>query len=522
MKKYLLKRLLFSLFALVVVTGTVMTLVYTLMHRETVVMNDDAYKKAKGGEKKAYAYSKYYEYGYIYYETFETWLNSKIEDHDSADYKEAIAAVQKTGTADDVVYPENAYCQEYASYYQSQGYLVEWEKPLVNRRGEVTASGYLMATRDKNVFERLGNYFGNFFSFDTIWSVSDDVGERYLRWEWDPYSNMPALVGNGTKHRYLIYFDNKFPFIHQNFLSLNMGKSKMYEGEDTSNLITARTGRSELETTILPKDLYTENPPLAESDLDFHTVTYSSYLSTAHTKVYGEGNHYVNATLKKDGLTRMGNSFVLGIIATIASYMIGLPIGIWMARKKDKLPDKIGNLYIIFIIAVPSLAYIYMFAAIGINLFGLPYKWQLAPVKALAAILPIISLALPAIGGLMRWTRRYMVDQENADYVKFARSQGFTESEIFRKHIFRNALIYIVHGIPIDILTCLTGAIITERVYGVPGIGGLLTDAISAKDNGVIIGATVFYTALSIIALLLGDLLLAKYDPRVSFTNERG
>ena len=83
-------------------------------------------------------------------------------------------------------------------------------------------------------------------------------------------------------------------------------------------------------------------------------------------------------------------------------------------------------------------------------------------------------------------------------------------------------MIYIVHGIPIDILACLTGAIITERVYGVPGIGGLLTDAISAKDNGVIIGATVFYTALSIIALLLGDLLLAKYDPRVSFTNERG
>ena len=97
-----------------------------------------------------------------------------------------------------------------------------------------------------------------------------------------------------------------------------------------------------------------------------------------------------------------------------------------------------------------------------------------------------------------------------------------TEGEIFSKHIARNAFIYLVHGIPADILFAMVGALITERVYAVPGVGGLLTNAVTAHDNGIVIAGTVFYTFLSITALILGDLLLAKYDPRVSFTNERG
>ena len=122
----------------------------------------------------------------------------------------------------------------------------------------------------------------------------------------------------------------------------------------------------------------------------------------------------------------------------------------------------------------------------------------------------------------MKWMRRYMIDQQNSDYVKFARSQGLSEGEIFSKHISRNALIFLVHSIPGNILFSLTGAIITERVYGVPGIGNMLTESITAFNNGMIIGVTVFYTALSIISMILGDALLAKYDPRVSLSGQRG
>ena len=79
-----------------------------------------------------------------------------------------------------------------------------------------------------------------------------------------------------------------------------------------------------------------------------------------------------------------------------------------------------------------------------------------------------------------------------------------------------------VHGIPGSILTCLTGAIITERVYSVPGIGNLLTVSLAQHDNGIIVACTVFYTFLSIAGIILGDLLLCKFDPRISLSGEGG
>ena len=135
-------------------------------------------------------------------------------------------------------------------------------------------------------------------------------------------------------------------------------------------------------------------------------------------------------------------------------------------------------------------------------------------------VLPIISLALPQIANLMKWLRRYMIDQMNSDYVKFARSGGLTEGEIFKKHILKNAAIPIVHDIPATVLYALVGAIITERVYVVPGAGNLLTEAIGKYDNGVIVGVTLFYAVLSVVSIILGDILISIVDPRISFSSK--
>ena len=78
----------------------------------------------------------------------------------------------------------------------------------------------------------------------------------------------------------------------------------------------------------------------------------------------------------------------------------------------------------------------------------------------------------------------------------------------------------IVHGIPGSILFAMTGAIITERVYVVPGAGNMLTKAINLYDNGVIIGMTMFYALLSVVAIILGDILMSLMDPRISFTTK--
>ena len=135
-------------------------------------------------------------------------------------------------------------------------------------------------------------------------------------------------------------------------------------------------------------------------------------------------------------------------------------------------------------------------------------------------MLPVISLALPSVANLMKWLRRYMIDQMNSDYVKFARSGGMSEGQIFTKHVLKNAIIPIVHGVPASVLGAMTGAIITERVYVVPGTGNMLTNAINAYDNGVIVGVTLFYAVLSIISIICGDVLMSFMDPRISFTSK--
>ena len=114
-----------------------------------------------------------------------------------------------------------------------------------------------------------------------------------------------------------------------------------------------------------------------------------------------------------------------------------------------------------------------------------------------------------------------MLSRENSKKApKFARASGLSEGEIFTKHIWKNAAIPIVHGVPGSVIFAMTGAIITERVYVVPGAGNLLTVAINKYDNGVIVGVTLFYAALSVISIILGDVLMSMVDPRISFTTK--
>ena len=253
----------------------------------------------------------------------------------------------------------------------------------------------------------------------------------------------------------------------------------------------------------------------ADSGINFGTLRYKPVLDRMDRKKFND--NYASYDVFRSQPSMIGTSFIMGFLAMALAYAVGLPVGLLMARKKDKLADKLGMVYIIFIIAVPSLAYIFLFKAIG-GAIGLPTTFDMENPTWLMYVLPIISLALPSIANQMKWLRRYMIDQMNSDYVKFARSGGLSEGEIFSKHILKNAIIPIVHGIPSSVLFSLTGAIITERVYVVPGVGNVLTKAINAYDNGVIVGVTLFYALLSVTSIILGDVLMSMMDPRISFT----
>ncbi|MCR4880096.1 MAG: ABC transporter permease [Bacilli bacterium] len=504
-----------------------MIFTYSLIDRKSIFANDPSYNRYQNNEKIIYENNRYQQFGYLRYFSYQSYLNDKYKDNPEDPQLEidrlaindaSFFSVDSESKVIRGYNGSNESVKGFIEYYSSRNYKPRYLAPLVTSTGTFLSQPYLIAQKDLSVFERLGKYFGNFISIETTNDVSDArLTDRYIRWEWDKRSNMPALVGSGTTHKYLIYFDDQFPFVHQNIVHINLGISvSLYQDADITEKITGSQGEIVIKNQEYPVNIGTGI--LNETANDFHTASYG-YGEPTESQIAMFGNDpYYNCIQFKDGLSMIGNSFIIGIISVIIAYLLGLPIGVWMARRKDKVVDKVGNLYIIFIMAVPSLAYIFIFAFLGTRLFNLPYKFANASIPLLGYILPTISLALPSIGSLMKWMRRYMIDQMNSDYVKFARSQGLSEGEIFSKHISRNAMIYLVHGIPGNILACLTGAIITESVYSVPGIGRLLTNAITKYDNSVIIACTVFYTVLSIVSLILGDLLLAKYDPRISFT----
>ncbi|MBQ8952883.1 MAG: ABC transporter permease [Clostridia bacterium] len=466
----------------------------------------------------------YQKYGYLDFVDYSSFLKNKYEPVLGAEYtKDAAYKADKDAIQDENAYLENASVQEFSDFYEHKGYTITYLTPDRSKSGKVKSggNGYLLAVRELPVYGRVWNYFTHLISIETTRDVTDpELTERYIRVEKDPYSGFYALVGSGTTHKYLLYVDGRFPFLHQNFIHLNLGTSyTKYRGQEITQVINRPTGDQVKATTQYPAQIGTDQ--YIESAIDFHTLTYN-YNPRTKTEMNQFPDQYTAHTYRFSGLSMLENSFVAGIIATIIAYLLGLPLGIAMARHKEGLLDKIGNGYIIFIMAVPSLAYIFLFATVGTTLFGLPYKFANAEVKIFAYFLPIISLALPQVGSLMKWMRRYMIDQMNSDYVKFARAEGLSEREIFAKHISRNAMIPLIHGIPGNILGCLTGAIITERVYAMPGVGNLLTAAINGHDNGIIVACTMFYTSLSIISIILGDLLMAKFDPRISLTASKG
>jgi oligopeptide transport system permease protein len=219
----------------------------------------------------------------------------------------------------------------------------------------------------------------------------------------------------------------------------------------------------------------------------------------------------------------IGTSFIIGVFALLISYGLGLPVGLLMARHKDRFADKLGMVYIIFIIAVPSLAYIYLFRYLATAAFDLPSVFTTYGASDIRSwILPTISLALPSIASLMLWTRRYVVDQMSQDYVKFAKAKGLNQREIFNNHIFKNAIIPIAQGIPASLAGCITGAIITESIYAVGGMGKMLPNAIQQYNNVMIVALAFLFSTVSVLSVLAGDIILTKVDPRISLTEKAG
>ena len=499
-----------------------MLLIYGLMDRKAIFASDPNYTKIGNNKKVTYMHNKWEQYGYISFVTYAEYLQ-ELADKGEIDEETRSAAVSIGRTSDLDSATVKEYVEKFSTYYTEKGYTIDRRDAVMITPRKYADGGQpvLFAYRDVPLITRLGKYFSGLIQIDNIHAAKKVEGKRGLTFTLhDPMYGgekfSPAIMGNGTTHKYLLYFDSQFPFLHQNLIKIKLGKSySVSEGIDVADTMTNRQGEYVKSTITYPSGLKEKSAD------DLHTATYL-HGTQSSSKILKERyvDDYTNTDTVKAQKSKMGFSFINGILSSILAYIIAVPTALLMARKKDKLADKIGTAYIIVIISVPSLAYIFLTRAIG-GALGLPTVFDLEKAKATMYILPIISLALPSIANVMRWLRRYIIDQMNADYVKFARSEGLTEREIYSKHILKNAAIPIIQGIPGIILFALVGGLITERVYSIPGTGGLLVEAIQKYDNSVIVGVTMFYAILSVASFILGDVLMATVDPRISLTTTK-
>lgn len=211
-------------------------------------------------------------------------------------------------------------------------------------------------------------------------------------------------------------------------------------------------------------------------------------------------------------------SAALGMASLILGITLGLLLGMYMVRHKDRLGDSLGTAYVVTVRAVPSLIYLFFIQVCVSRYLNLPLVFYKE--RPNSWILPTICLSLSSIAWYAIWLRRFMVDEENRDYVKFAKVKGLSQKAVLRKHVFRNAIIPIAIYLPSDILLIISGSLVIESLYAIPGTGGLLTTAIQKQDNNLVQVLVLMYAVLSVIGVFLGDLVVSFIDPRIRLTDD--
>jgi len=223
----------------------------------------------------------------------------------------------------------------------------------------------------------------------------------------------------------------------------------------------------------------------------------------------------------------MGVSFAVAAIATIFEFMIAIPLGVTAATHQYSVRDYIVTVLVMIGISLPS----FFFGQMLKNIFSIQLGWfpssglidatkdlsgfALLMDQMLHLFIPILTVVILSIGGRMRMTRTNMLEVLNSDYIRTARAKGLKEQVVIYKHAFRNTMIPLVTSLAGLLPGLFSGAIITEQVFGLPGIGNVAFEAMLVADIPLIMGYNMFLALLSVVGVLLADLMYAVVDPRV-------
>jgi len=210
-------------------------------------------------------------------------------------------------------------------------------------------------------------------------------------------------------------------------------------------------------------------------------------------------------------------SVMLGALAMIFAVVAGISAGTYAALRQNTLMDRIVMAFAMTGISIP----VFVIAPLLVLLFAVRLQWLPAgwssSDSAWRLLLPVVALALPQIAYIARLTRASMIDVLASSYIRTARAQGLGTAAIIRYHALRPAMLPVLSYMGPAVAAILTGSLVVEKIFGIPGVGRFFVDGALNRDYTLVLGIVIIYAALVVLFNLIVDLLYGVLDPRVRF-----
>lgn len=225
-------------------------------------------------------------------------------------------------------------------------------------------------------------------------------------------------------------------------------------------------------------------------------------------------NQFKGASVTDLILSRMGPSAQIGFQGMLLGTFLGIILGMIAALRQNTWVDYSSTLVAIIGISIPS----FVFASMLQYFFAIKFEWfpvALWKEGFMSSVLPSIALAMFPLATAARFIRTEMIEVLGSDYITLAKAKGASGSEIAFKHAFRNALIPLVTVLGPMAVGILTGSLVVEQIFAIPGIGEQFVKSIMVNDFSIIMGTTIFFSVFLIAVILIVDILYGIIDPRI-------
>ncbi|UQS86311.1 ABC transporter permease [Nicoliella spurrieriana] len=249
-------------------------------------------------------------------------------------------------------------------------------------------------------------------------------------------------------------------------------------------------------------------------------VQYLNYLGGAITGNFGTSFQFSDQPVSYLIFSRIGASLQLGIQAMVIGVLAGIVVGSIGAIKRNTWVDTTTTIISILGVSVPS----FVLAVLLQNWFGLQLRWF--PIAEWGGpsytVLPTLALAALPFAETARFMRTEMIDVLSSDYIELAKAKGLGQTGIIYHHALRNSLIPIITIIGPLAVNIMTGSMVVENIFSIPGIGEQFVKSILTNDYPTIMGLTIMYSFMLCVVLLITDIVYGIIDPRIRITGKKG